>query len=274
MNSFEPAFACFVSRRPLARVRGFSLIELLVSVAIILALGSMAAAAVSAANGHQKKLRTRALIAKIDSIVASQYESYAGRNVEATTNADRGEILRGISRGDLPDSWTVVTGLAAKPEAELTPHQRAYAAVWKSISDQARQTIAAENASAECLFLAVMHGGLSDCLDCDSLRIDVGDEDGDDMPEFLDAWGHPIGFVLEPGKLQLPAGSGKDFFSSALPFDPVVATTLETKGGLMRPLIVSAGPDGGYGLESNAAPTPGSTEAIDNLTNFDEEARR
>ena len=256
-----------------ARPRGFTLTELLVASAIVLALASMTAAAVSASGGHRKKLQTRALISKIDSIIEAQYSSYAGRNVDVASGSDRGAVLRGLARGDLPDQWSVVAELAAKPTSELTPHQQAYVAVWNSLDSQARQGIAVLNSSAECLFLAVMHGGLSDCLDCASLRIDVGDVDGDGMPEFLDAWGRPIGFVLEPQGLQLPPGSGKNFFASVLPFEPVVVTRLDAKGGLIRPLVVSAGPDGAFGLTAGAAPEAGSTASRDNLTNFDEEAR-
>jgi hypothetical protein len=275
MDPFEQASLC---REPEAWPRssrsGLSLTELLVALAIVMVLGSMSAAAVSVASGNQKKLRTRAVIAKVDAIISSQYASYAGRSVEATSGAARGEMLRSIARGDLPDGWHVVAALADKPTVALTAHQRAYVAVWSSLTDQAKAIVPRENSAAECLFLAVMHGSLSDCLDCESLQIDVGDNDGDAMPEFLDAWGQPIRFVLEPKKLRLPAGSRTDFFSSALPFDPVVASPEESPGGLMRPLIVSPGPDGGYGLESDAQPTPGSTEHTDNLTNFDEEAKR
>lgn len=273
MHLFEHSSATSLHRVGSGSSRGFTLTELLVAVTIVLALASMTAAAISAAGGQGKKVRTRALIAKIDSIIASQYESYAGRNVDAATGAARGAMLRDIARGDLPDTWSVIADLAAKPESELTAHQRAYVAVWNSLDAQARQGVALLNSGAECLFLAVMHGGLSGCLDCGSLRIDVGDVDGDGMPEFLDAWGTPIGFVLWPSRVQVPPASGRNFFSAALPFDPVVVTKLDAKGGVMRPLVISAGPDGGFGLQSDAGPTPGSTESRDNLTNFDEEAR-
>lgn len=258
------------TRAHAARRQAFSLVEVLVAVAVILTLASMTMAAVSGASGSGKKVRTRAIIAKLDSIIMAQYASYAGRSVAATSDAARGDALRTLAKGDLPDDWSVVAGLAAKPESELTPHQRAYVAVWKSL-DQSQ--VAASNSSPECLFLAVMHGGLADCLDCDSLRIEVGDTDNDGMPEFLDAWNRPIGFVYAPSGLRLPFNSNANFFSSALPFDPVVATSLGAKGGLMRPLIMSAGTDGGFGLGSNASPTPGSNESRDNLTNFDEEAK-
>lgn len=228
-------------------------------------------AAVSAASGSGKKLRTKAILSKIDGIVAAQFASYAGRSVEASSDAERGATLRSIAANDLPDDWSVVIALAARPESELTPHQRAYVAVWSALPNQSQ--VVAQNSSAECLFLAVMHGGLADCLDCDSLRIDVGDTDQDGVPEFLDAWNNPIGFVYAPSGLQLPPGSGRNFFSSSLPFDPVVAASLESQGGLMRPLILSAGPDRAFGLQPNAAPISGSVDSRDNLTNFDEEAR-
>ena len=250
--------------------RAISLVEVLVAVAVMLMLGSMAMAAASVASGSGKKVRTRAIIAKLDAIIMAQYASYAGRSVAATSDAARGEALRTLAKGDLPDTWSTVATLAAKSESELTPHQRAYVAVWKSV-DQAQVVVS--NASPECLFLAVMHGGLADCLDCDSLRIEVGDTDNDGMPEFLDAWNRPIGFVHAPSGLRLPFNSNANFFSSALPFDPVVATSLGAKGGLMRPLIVSAGTDGVLGLGSDASRIPGSNESRDNLTNFDEEAK-
>ncbi len=269
MDRFERSGIAAYVRFAGNRRTGFSLTELLVAVSIMLMLASLSAAAILLASGNAKKLRTRALIAKIDSIVAPQYASYAGRNVDATSGTDRGKKLREMARGDLPDNWEVVAELAAKPESDLTPHQRAYVATWNSIN---HSTVAVSNAAAECLFLAVMHGGLSDCLDCESLRIDVGDTDGDKMPEFLDAWGNAIGFVLMPSGLELPPGSGKKFFSATLPFDPVVVTRLDAKGGLIRPLVVSAGPDGAFGLGADASPAAGLSESRDNLTNFDEEA--
>ncbi|MFM7138605.1 MAG: fibronectin type III domain-containing protein [Planctomycetota bacterium] len=372
MECFEhPSRLAVRAARPRRR-SGFTLPELLVTMTIIVMLASLAAAAVSQASGSKKKLRTRSLIAKINAIVSSQYESYAGRNVAAITKSQflqaaagdrrvdlkweqahlnpggnlveyrvewsnnggltwpniaqvpgrshsvtqltngvkytfrvttlingrvgesatvaaiplsRGELLRKMARADLPDDWAVVQELAdlyavetgtgvLSGDSQLTSRQRAYVAIWSAIPAQARPSIAAEHSAAECLFLAVMHGGLSNCLDCDALRIDVGDQDSDGMPEFLDDWGNPIGFILQPKNLQLPPGSRTNFFSPALPFDPVTATALDSAGGLVRPLIVSAGSDGAFGLMTDGGPVAGSTESFDNLTNFDEEARR
>lgn len=289
--------------------RGFSLTEVLVVATVIAVLGSLAAGAVSMAASSQKKLLTKTLIAKIDVTISAQYASYAGRNVVATSGTARGAALRAMAAGDLPDSWTSVDALSRKADSELTTPQRSYVAVWNSLTDADRQRVPQANSSAECLFLIVMYGGLVDCLDCASLRLDVGDQDGDDMPEFLDAWDNPIGFVLWPCGLRLPSESSQLYFAVTntpdggktivKPFDPVLPSAGDSQGGVMRPLIYSAGPDGDAGLKiftsstsstssladpladpvpptrlTAAAPLAGSTAARDNLTNFDEEAKR
>ena len=255
-----------------AAVDGFSLTELLVVMAIVLVLGSMAGGAISAASSSQKKLRTKALIAKLDAIVAAHYGKFGNQRVNAASGSLRGQALREMAQGDLPDDWTIVAGLAAKPTSDLTPHQLAYVAVWNSIAD--KQAVTQTNSGAECLFMIVMQGGVADCLDCRGLRLEIGDQDSDGMPEFLDAWGSPVRLILWPSELQLPPGSGKRFFSTLLPFDAFVPTIDDSVGGLMRPLLISAGPDRIFGLTSTAAALAGGTEHVDNITAFDEEAKR
>lgn len=277
LTGSAPVHARGRARSPLdsaVNAAGYSLTELLVVMAIILTLTSLAAAGVSAATGSQKRYRTAALIGKLDTIIATQYAEYASRNVDVPTGGSRSAILRAIASGDLPDTWTVVSSMATRPDAELTPHQRAYKAIWNSILDSDKARIALTNASAECLFMIVMQGGVADCLDCRLSRIDVGDQDGDNMPEFLDAWGSPIAFVFQPSGLKLPAGSSEAFFSSAEPFSATVPSLGEGKGGLIRPLIFSAGPDRSYGLLADAAAIAGDGTNADNITNFDEEAKR
>ena len=133
-------------------------------------------------------------------------------------------------------------------------------------------------------------GGIANCLDCGDLAgSSIGDKDGDGAFEFWDAWGNPIGYILWPGDLQLPADSGTKFFSASPPFAPGAT------GRTLRPLIYSAGADGEYGFERNGeagnltadasscgnpavAPTSTSAaplaDASDNLTNFDAEAKQ
>lgn len=251
---------------------GFSLTELLVSLTIMMVLASLAAGGIAASRGYQKKLSTQGLIAKIDAIISAYYSGFASRSVKSVSADDRGAVIRQQVAGDLPENWEAVAALATSGEP-LTGPQQAYVAVL--LANQGRSTFdlikLTEFGNAECLFMIVMQGGVAGCLDCRSLRLDVGDIDGDGNPEFLDAWGSPIGFVLWPSELRLPADSADRFFSTALPFDPVMPAASDARGGLMRPLIYSAGPDREYGLAANAAPLPG---ARDNITNFDEEAKQ
>jgi len=267
-------FECLPPRRGPERrsAKGFTLTELLVVMAIVLVLSSMAGAAISAASSSQKRLRTKTLIGKLDAIVAAHFAKYGHQRVEAASGTARAQALRAIAEGDLPDDWSDVVALAAKSEQDLSAHQKTYVAVWNAIAD--KQAVMQSNAGAECLFMIVMQGGIADCLDCRGLRMEIGDQDLDGMPEFLDAWGSPLRFILWPSDLKLPPGSGKRFFSTVLPFDAYVPTIDDSVGGLMRPLIVSAGPDREYGLTSTAAALPGGAEHVDNITTFDDEAKR
>jgi|694.fasta_scaffold67011_4 prepilin-type N-terminal cleavage/methylation domain-containing protein len=259
------------------RRRAFTATELLVVMAIVLVLTALVGVAVSASQNSAKVRRTQALIAKLDGIVGVQYDSYAGRNPVVTPETSRGEVLREVVGKDLPDSWESVERLAndaANTTAleAMSPHQRAYVSVWKSIASRGlTQQVRQSNGSAECLFMIVMQGGISDCLDCRMSRIDIGDQDRDTMPEFWDAWDRPIGFVLWPRNLRLPARAKTTFFSEKPPFDPVMPAPSEALGGLLRPLIFSAGPDGEPGMGDAAAPLL--PDAMDNITNFDELAR-
>ncbi len=272
--------------------RAFSLVELLVVVSIILVLMALTGAAVSGARSSQKKQATQALIAKLDAVIQQQYASYGGKNVpDATSGDDRAVKLRQIISGDLPDRWVDVQALAGDPK---TAHQRAYKASWDVMNPKPTPQFA----GAECLFMIIMRGGIANCLNCSDLANErIGDKDGDGAFEFWDAWGNPIGFILWPGALELPATSGEKFFSSSPPFSP------NATGRTMRPLIYSAGPDGDGATDSgefgfkcdfstgnlaagsncgNPGVAPASQlgmplpsgGASDNVTNFDAEAKR
>ncbi len=227
--------------------RAFTLVELLVAISIIIVLMGAIATAAAAARGSQKKLSTKALIAKLDAIIQQQYFSYAGRSVAANaTAASAAAARRQMASADMPDSWAEVlvlkggtTSLLTSPERKfpLNAAQRAYVGYYNSVLPTA------EFEDAECLFMMVMLGGLADCLDCGGLGIaDKGDKDGDKAPEFWDAWGNPIGFILWPAGLEIPPGT--KVFSPTAPF----SGSASAGGRVMRPLIYSRGPDKGATL--------------------------
>jgi prepilin-type N-terminal cleavage/methylation domain-containing protein len=278
-----------IAREQLGRAgrcaHGFSLVELLVVITIIMVMMAIAGAGVSAARSSQRAQATRALIAKLDAIISQQFASYASLEVPGGTPQNRGPDLRQRISRDMPDRWTDVAAMAGNAAGLTSGHQRAYVAVWNSMPTQPSPTYA----GAECLFMIVMRGGVANCLDCTDLAAEtIGDEDGDGAFEFHDGWGNPVGYILWPAALELPADSGTKFFTQTAPFSN------PTSGRTMRPVIYSPGPDGEYGLERNneagnlaaggncgnpaAAPTSTSaaplTGVSDNVTNLDAEAKR
>ena len=279
------------------RRQAFSLVELLVVVSIILVLMALLGGAVSAARVSQKKQATQALIARIDEVLKQHFATYASRAVPASAltgsskSAARAAYLRRLASAEMPDSWVdvqaIVNNTAGVPR---TSPQSAYVGVFQAIRAVNAAWPTSDYADAECLFMVVMQGGIADCLDCGALGSSTkGDVDGDGAFEFLDAWGNPIRYVLWPAALELPPG-GDRFFSTTAPF--TVGPVAPAKGGTMRPLVFSGGPDGTNAIRVNgsgnlaAAGTqcgdpsgsdvggPDGAGATDNITNLDAEAAR
>ena len=289
----------------------FTIVELLVVMAIMIVLLGLTGAAVSGARASSKKQQTQLLISKLDAIVQQQFATYASSSVVAsgvipadmTKAAYRGWFIRrNLITGDLPDRWTDVKAIATgtltvsgngSATLPITAQQRVYAAIWNGFANKPTD----QYAGAECLFMIVMQGGIADCLDCGELKTgERGDKDNDGAFEFWDQWGNPIGFILWPSGLELPAGSTSKFFSGTRSLLPSATSSAPALG--MRPLIYSAGPDGEYGFERNseseqltagsspvgrdcgnwekppAFATPSGSVAADNITNLDGEARQ
>lgn len=250
---------------------GFTLIELMVTAAIIMILVGVTASAAAAARGGQKRFKTAADIAKLDAVLQQHFTWCQSLRLPGT--GSRAVLVSRRISADMPDNWTDVAYMAGRPGEFTSGPQRAYAGIWKSLQT-AGKTPTADVADAECLYLIVMRGGLADCLACSELEgIGIGDTDGDGAMEFLDAWGSPLRFVLWPEAFELPPGTA--FFSG---------------GAQTRPLIFSAGPDGkgtiavnaggnlptkASGLGGFAAASGSSADCRrDNITNFDAEAQR
>ncbi len=306
--------------------RGFSLVELLVALSIMTLLMGLIGAAVSAARTTSKRQATQLLIEKLDAIVQQQFTTYSSRTVVLPGGVPAGfpgaasyrswYVRRNLITADMPDRWTDVAAIASgttvasgTTKLPITQPQRTYQAIWNGMSSQQQSASGNEHAGAECLFMIVMQGGLANCIDCGELKTaDRGDKDGDGAFEFWDAWGNPIGYILWPAGLQLPAGTTSRFFTTG---GRVLETAFPTIRGVtpspalgMRPLIYSAGPDGESGFNRgteasnllagtgsfvgfdcgnplvNPTQTMASPEAAaaavtaDNITNLDAEAKR
>jgi len=225
---------------------GFTLVELLVAVAIVVVLILLTGAAFYNARASQAKQATQSLIAKINDVISRQFATYAERRVpSAPTPEDRSIYLRRLASAEMPDSWADVRAIGTNEVIDVpkTPAQDVYVNILKALEPTD------EYGDAECLFMVVMQSGLANCLDCVALGAgDIGDADGDGAPEFLDAWGYPIRYVLWPSGLELRPDE-QLYFSTTPPFSMVAPAA--SPGGPMRPLIFSFGPDEFGSIQTN-----------------------
>lgn len=289
-----------VSRRAIQRVpiraAGFTLVELMVVATVMAVLMALSLAGMAVTRQRVRAEKTRNTIRKLHDIVVGHHESYLRRRVPFTASATdqranalaRLEAIRRLIACEMPDCWADVAVSPAAVMAALPSHLQTGPVLGYASSRPA--TVSPGTESAECLYLIVSRGGIEPDL-MEQFRSDeIGDTDGNGAPEFLDAWGNPIGFVRwAPGflgsVLQKP-----DAVNVHDPFDP---QRVDPAGYALVPLIVSAGPDGQYGLSplAGTAPSPGwlsagslaslvttrptfgtvdgTTAAADNLTNHD-----
>lgn len=239
------------------RRKGFTLVELLVAMAILAILASLAVAGLYLAQESAREARTAALISRLHLEITSRWNAYATRPLEA----DLGEVaallgepndaqgrakarlwaVRERLRMELPERYSDI----ADPPVYL-PQRTAVAQQFKDWYDLARPSKAYE--SAECLYQIVtgptVGEGLLGARAFSSHEI--GDADGDGAPEFLDAWGRPVRFFRwAPGAAVY---SEIQYDDPALAHDPLDPQGHQPESFALYPLIVSAGSDGKLGL--------------------------
>jgi prepilin-type N-terminal cleavage/methylation domain-containing protein len=264
---------------PLRKSPGFTLVELMVVLAIIGLLSSLMLAGLAGVRQRAKVDKTKSTIRKLHEIVMPRYESYLRRRVSVNGSTPPARATSRLIRqrflmaAEMPDSWRDVDPGGSLPL--VTGPMRAYAAYKTALTANAANTTWTANASryegAECLAMIVMFGGVdSDAME--HFRDDeVGDIDRDGAIEFWDAWGRPIGFIRWPAGFASPWQS-RNATENPDPFDPSRVTSSVTyPSGMAQqdyaliPLIYSAGPDealndplgseSGYGIQTAGPPT-------------------
>ncbi len=231
-----------LQRRP-ARA-AFTLIELLIVVLVISILAATVMFAMMAAQEQGRRARTRAQITKISECLARQWDSYRTRRVPVFIPLKTGpkaaakirlDALRELMRMEMPDRKSDLSGpavLASEP-ALLKMYKSSASSKWNT-----------DYQGAECLYLILKH--LKDengtALDFFS-DAEIGDVDGDKMPEILDGWGTPIRFLRwAPGFNSFIQGKNpvNAVNPPSDPFDPM---GVYPGGFALFPLVISAGPD-------------------------------
>lgn len=228
-------------RRPRA---GFTLVELLVTIAIIAILASFILGALYGSQEKAKETRTEALVAQLHNVIIDKWEGYRTRRLPVatgTTPANRLVALRKLMRMELPDRYkdlefdpTSTTPSIVVP-SQRNAYRRKIEVMRQRFNTKTGSTdnlnqyltrIQTNNQSAECLYLIITVG-----LDADERAVfkarDMGDTDTDGMPELLDGWGNPIewlrwapGFVSDLQPLN-PSTSLPDSLENHDAFDPL-----------------------------------------------------
>lgn len=250
--------------------RGFTLVELMVTLVIIAILSSLSLAGLNGARHRSKVAKTQSTLRKLNEAIVPQYEDYTSRRVPATGGSpiavarDRLVKLRLLLTREMPDSWDdvfanplAVNSLASANDYLKTGPVRTYAAFKASFGPAGPSP---DFGNAECLHMIISRSGF-DSSWMEMFRGDeVGDADGDSAQEFRDGWNRPIryirwapGFVSPVQQLDTPD-----------PFDPLLVSGFPNDPDRrLVPLIFSSGPDGasataaddGYGI--TGPPTTG-----------------
>jgi len=217
------------SRRCRPRRWSFTLVELLIVMAIMSIMASAVMFALFGVMEDAKAARTKSQITRLHTLVMTRWESYQTRAVRlptATAGTARQKALlrlfalRELMRCELPDRITDVqdapiTGIAT-PSLWRAYRRRTVASVGSSWFQDTQPPSTAtpywsfEHQGAECLYLIVSNLREGDTSALDFFREnEIGDVDADGMPEILDGWGNPIEFLRwAPGFATLPGPDG------------------------------------------------------------------
>lgn len=236
--------------------RGFTLVELMVTLVIIAILSSLSLAGLNGARHRSKFTKTQSTLRKIDDAISAQFESYVRRRLplaSTTANAnaramERLRAVRALQVLEMPDSWGDVAAnvgaVAAFPSYLQTGPVRAYAA-FKDASTTRTDAFG----SAECLYMILARSGFEPDQ-VEQFRTDeIFDFDKDNVPEFKDGWNTPIAFVrwapgYSAGVSTHPTWVSPIQTNDPVRFhDPLDIQNVDTTGYALHPLIVSAGPD-------------------------------
>jgi hypothetical protein len=155
-------------------------------------------------------------------------------------------------RVSVPVNWFT----AASPPNRFAAYRRLIRPTWTT-----------EFQSAECLYMIMATTFVGGAPALEQIpSSNIGDIDGDGMPEVLDGWGRPLGFVrwpvgFEDPELSVDRSMPDDFDPLRADFASIPGVNNDvTAGGVqrpwsIRPLIISAGADGEFGLELHASNT-------------------
>ncbi len=176
--------------------KAFTLVELLVVMMILAILASIVLFALVSVQEDARRMKTKATIQKLNTIVMAKWESYRTRRVPMTPAAGATRIqieqsrllaLWELMRIEMPCLYNDITDAPVTLTNAPAIQARYKNAILPSKDNQFQ--------NAECLFLFVRYGSGDPEVMEQFSPSEIGDTDGDGMLEFHDGWDRPINFI-------------------------------------------------------------------------------
>ncbi|MCC6511664.1 MAG: type II secretion system protein [Pirellulaceae bacterium] len=216
----------------------FTLVELLVSIAIIGVMAGMVLYTLAGAQQDALRTRTRGTIDKINAVLLERWEGYRYRSVKLPVPAEalqkkwitprqvatlRSLFLKDMMRMEMPDSYVDLAYTPTNRNLTLTNGNmnfkgspgreynvlRNYFRMGQVLDTAPAATPIPSTKpsphwsdryeSAECLYAIVAHSTSGGGSALEGFAAsEIGDTDGDGFAEFIDAWGEPISWIRWP----------------------------------------------------------------------------
>jgi hypothetical protein len=239
---------------------------MLITITIIGILAAGVTAALQGARETAKAAKTKTTITKLHYVIMARYDSYRTRRVPVDTKGlppqqaalVRVNAIRDLIRMEMPDRWSDVYRENASGVTIPTPlvlqDQPSISLRYLRLGKKGSAGVASQNMpSAEFLYMIVM--AIPEAAE-QFQNTEIGDYDGDGLPEFIDGWGRPIKLLRWPVGFYNALEGDSDLHPNdptdpSNPCDPDTFDPQNIIGGYATfPLIYSAGPDGKYDINT------------------------